>query len=117
MNDLQMFRGDDRILTVTVVDSGGLVDLTDAVLRFTTKRKVSDSDTNAVIVKTTTDGIDTGEDPTLGVATITIDAVDTVDEEPGRLHWDIQLTDADDKVRTVAKGTLTLVGDVSETAP
>ena len=117
MNDLAMFRGDDRVLTVTIIDTEGEVDLTEAVLRFTAKRKIGDSDANAVIVKTSTDGIDTGEDPTLGVATIALDAADTVDEDPGRLHCDIQLIDSDDKVRTIWLGTLTLVADVSETAP
>jgi hypothetical protein len=117
MSEFRMFRGDDRVLTVTIIEEGGPLDLTGVLLRFTAKRKLTDADSDAVISKATGDGISHGMDPTLGIATVTLDAEDTEGEAPGPLRWDVQLTDGDGLVRTIATGRLVLLADASVTVP
>lgn len=118
---LSMFRGDDRTITVTVVDANGAVDLTTATLRFTAKRALGDYDSDAIITKTTGSGISHGANPALGVATVTIGKADTEDEDVDDLDrdlwWDIQLTTAAGLVRTIATGRLQIISDVSVTTP
>lgn len=102
MSYLSMYRGDDRELVVTASE-----DLTGAEVAFTARRYKRDE--VPVISKTTAAGI-----TVVGtVATITIDAADTVDEAPGALFWDIQITDATGKIHTVATGRLGILEDIT----
>ena len=107
---LEMKRGDDRTLTVTASESMEGADLT-----FTAKRTPWDGD--AVITKTTADGITIGDDP-FTEATIEIDPSDTNDLEdtPIALHWDLQLEDAQGNIRTVADGRLAILTDITRPA-
>lgn len=107
MSDLSMYRGDDRTLTITASEP-----LTGSDIRFTAK--VSRADDEAVIEKTTGDGIEIGDPDT--TATVTIDAADTEDLGPVNLRWDIEITDALGKVRTVAVGRLLILADVTRQA-
>lgn len=107
MSYLSMYRGDDRELTITASE-----DLSDTTVEFTARRYLSD--TTAAFVKSTADGSITVSGTT---ATVTIDAADTVDEEPDRpLFWDVQVTDGDGKIHTVAAGRLALLEDVTRPA-
>lgn len=101
-----MYRGDDRTLTITASET-----LTGSEIRFTAKAHKRDTD--AVISKSTTDGITIGDPAT--TADITIDAADTEGLEPVALFWDIEVTDGTGKVRTVAVGRLAVMADI--TAP
>lgn len=108
MTELSMYRGDDRTLTITASESlAGVEDI-----RFTAK--VARADDEAVIAKSITDGIEIGDPDT--TATVTIDAADTEDLGPVNLRWDIEITDALGKVRTVAVGRLLILPDVTRQA-
>ncbi len=102
MSYLSMYRGDDRELVVTASE-----DLTGAEVAFTARRYKRDE--VPVISKTTAGGIAVNG----STATITIDAADTVDEEPGALFWDIEITDGTAKVHTVATGRLAILEDIT----
>lgn len=115
MTLLSMTRGDTGVFQVTLTDSAGdpLV-LTDRELTFTVKRRLSDSDDDALIQKTVGEGIVVSEDEP-GVATITIDPVDTSGIANGpSLYWDIQVQ-ADDDVRTPLSGRLIVIPDATRT--
>jgi len=102
---LEMFRGDDRTLTITASES-----LTGSDIRFTAKRVPGDG--TAVIEKSTDDGsITIGVDPDDTEAEV--DAADTEGAGTGVLRWDVEITDAEGKVRTVAIGTLRLRADIT----
>jgi hypothetical protein len=114
MTYLSMTRGDTQTFTLTLVDgSGDPLDLTDVALTFTAKRRYSDSDDDAVIRKTVDDGIVVDEDPTTGLATVTIDPPDTSSLTARSLVWDIQVDDGD--VRTPLSGRLAIQPDVTRT--
>lgn len=116
MTLLSITRGDRATfdLAITDLDTGDPVDLTAMTLRFTAKRRLTDLDVDAVISKTEGDGITVGADPTLGLATLVIDAADTEDiDAPRTLRWDVQVeTDAGD-VRTPLRGRLAILGDAT----
>lgn len=115
MTLLSMTRGDTGVFQVTLTDSAGdpLV-LTDRELTFTVKRRLLDSDDDALIQKTVGAGIVVADAET-GVATITIDPADTSEIANGpSLYWDIQVQ-ADDDVRTPLSGRLVLMPDVTRT--
>lgn len=101
-----MYRGDDRELTITASE-----DLSGSTVQFTARRHLSD--TTAVISKSTEDASIVVSGTT---ATVTIAAADTTDELPGALHWDVQVTDGEGKIHTVATGRLAIVEDVTRPA-
>ncbi len=109
MTYLTMYRGDDRDITITATES-----LQDADVVFTARRRKSD--TEAVIEKSTTDtNIVIGDDP-FTTAVVTLDAADTVDLTPAALFWDVEVTDVDGKVHTVATGRLAILEDITRPA-
>ena len=113
---LEMWRGDDREFTFTITEDGAPMNLTDAVLRFTAKRSLLDADDAAVIAKSTGSGIE-AEDPTTGVATLTLAAADTESlTGTAQLIWDLQVARGG-SVRTVLRGLLTIEADATRTAP
>jgi len=104
MTNLTMYRGDDRELTISATE-----DLTGSTIRFTARRM--DGTSEAVIEKASGDGIVLGDPATTAV--VSIDTADTSSLRPTVLHWDIEVTDATDKIHTVADGTLTIKGDIT----
>lgn len=120
MSDLptfEMFRGDDRTLSVDLSETGGgAIDLTGAAVRFTGKVNTQDADDDALIVKTVGDGI-TIADPPTGEIAIDIAASDT-SSFAGKvdLVCDVQIS-VGGKTRTVWLGRLTVLPDVSRTSP
>lgn len=117
MTDLTMYRGDDRDFTITATEDGSPLDLTGATVRFTAKRDAVDADDAAVIAKTSDTGIAIDEDPTTGVAVITIEAADTEDlRASATLVYDVQVTRGG-RTLTVLAGHLAVIADVSRTAP
>lgn len=118
MGSLSMYRGDTETFKVDIVavDTGLPLDLSGLDLRFTAKRKVTDADLDAVIVKTSGAGIELGI-PT-GEALITVDPADTDDlAKTTTLLWDVQVTDVLGVVKTAATGRLRILADVSRTTP
>ena len=118
MNRLSMMRGDTRHITVTLTDADGIaIDLdTLAEITFTAKLHYDDSaDTDTTIVKTLGAGIEPDGYPEAGTVVITIDPVDTEEFAYSyRLMWDIAVVgDAEDDVRTVARGWLWVYRDIT----
>jgi hypothetical protein len=108
VNFLSMYRGDDRIVTITSSEA-----LTGSVVTFTARARPGGP---VLITKTNVDdgGLTIGDPAT--TAAIAIDAADTVDLEPSVLRWDVQVVDDEDKTHTVASGFLVLRADISAPA-
>lgn len=97
--DLNIYEGEDKTWTVTILDSNSVaVDITGYTFLFTVKEKISDTDTNAIIKKKIT----THSDPTNGKTQITIDSADTVDKS-GKYLYDYQWVDTATKRKVVLK--------------
>jgi len=118
MSLLQITRGDQKAFTVMLTDGAGLpINLTGLALTFTAKRRPTDTDAQAIIVKSGVAGIDVATDPSTGVATLRIDAADTADLTDLRtLYWDIQVEDMLGDVRTPLSGRLALSPDITRTS-
>jgi hypothetical protein len=114
-----MYRGDTQVFDVVVTDDAGVpVSIASDDIRFTAKRKASDDDADAVIVKTSavSGGIVIGGGT--GACAITIDPSDTdALAKDTTLLWDLQVTDVTGAVKTAAAGRLHILVDISRTAP
>lgn len=108
------YLGDTITINVTVSRNGGPVDLTGASLWFTGKESVDDADIDAVFQKTEIDGI-TITDAVNGRARIVIAPADTsgLANEDITLECDLQVQEADGTVTTAARGSLTLIPQVT----
>lgn len=115
---MKMIRTDSRTLQATVTFEDAPYNLTGHKIWFTAKKQYSDADVLAVIRKGNTaplSGI-TVDIPT-GVITVEIDPSDT-SGLPGRettdLYWDLQIQTTAGKIRTIAKGLMTVECDVTQ---
>lgn len=103
-----------RRLTVSVTDEDGVpIDLSATDLTFMVKRHRYDDDADALIDKTTSDGIEvatpqTGD--TKGKAYIELDEVDT-DALDGRYYWELEAIDAVGRV-TLGSGKFYVNADL-----
>jgi hypothetical protein len=127
VTNLTAKRGDTNRYTTTITRSGAGVDLTNAALTFTVKRRKSDADVDALIQKSVASGaLDsslgmvkaTQSGATLGEVTTTIAAGDTDDltAESTVLYYDIQMIEGSGSsavVTTVDEGTFTVSADVT----
>lgn len=106
-------RGDTIRILVPVTRNNAPVDLTGATLYFTAKRRKTDLDAEAVIQKSTLDGI-TITDELNGQAVIIIQPANTsfLEDEP-RLYCDVEVIEANGTRTTVARGRLTIQYDIS----
>lgn len=113
---LEITRGDDETLTVLVTDpdnNNEPVDLTGAALTFMVKRRPVDIDDDALLVKTTADGITLSDQMTdTGEATIEIDAADTDALAAGLFYWELQSVDVAAQVKTLARGRFAILADL-----
>lgn len=116
MSSLYVTSGDayanERRLVVTVAETEES-DLTGVTLTFMVKDRRSDDDADALIVKTTEDGIEiaspqTGD--TAGVAYIEIAEADTA-ELAGRYYWELEATDSIGAL-TLARGSMYIGADL-----
>jgi hypothetical protein len=115
MSLLSMTRGDSRAFAIELTDGDGLpLDLTGLALVFSAKRRISDSDDRALITKTEVDGIVVDDDPTTGLAILTIAAPDTEGLSDRVLYWDLQVDDGAGDVKTPLSGLLSLDADVTQ---
>jgi hypothetical protein len=112
-----MTRSTDTILTITVIDGADQpLDLTGKTLRFTAKRHMSDDQADAVIAKSSGNGIthlaQSGD--TLGEAEVAIVPGDTatLPAYTVALFYDVELADGDERYQTES-GTLSIMPDVT----
>lgn len=106
MNDLSLIRGDSSELSLTLTDNAGdPYDLTDATVIMT----VDD-----LFEKSIGSGI-TVDDPTSGVAAITVDPADTEDAPDARCayRYDVQVTLSDGSIKTPVRGLFVVIPDVT----
>ena len=119
MSHLAVTRGDSATFTLTLTDedTGAPVNLTGMTMTFTAKRRPTDSDAQALIAKSTADGIVIDVAPETGLATLTLDPADTEDLSPAQigrsLYWDLQIDDMAGDVRTPLSGLLAISADMT----
>ena len=98
-DDLDIYEGEDKTWTVTITDSTGTaVDITGYTFLFTVKRKLNDSDGNALMQKEFT----SHSDPTNGITEIIINSADTGGLN-GNFFYDYQWKDTSALRRPVLK--------------
>lgn len=98
-------------IPVTRTDSNGdAIDITGFTYFFTVKNKKSDSDSNALILKTIT----SHEDPTSGVTQITILNADTKDKKPGSYFYDYIECNTLNQRNTIFSGNFTIIQAIGD---
>ena len=109
MFKLNEMRGDTIKLQITVTRGGEALNLTGATFKFTARKWKSGS---ALIEKDNT--AFAVASPASGVAILTIDPADTESiTEDVKLYCDVEMTESDGVVTTVAEGTIDLKYDIS----
>lgn len=121
MSDLIAVRGDNEAYDLQVATGAGVaIDLTGASLWFTVKKNSTHKDLQALIQKTTDDGIDlayqgvatpSGADTT-GQATIYLVPADTIKIVPGTYYYDVQMM-ISGIVTTLVSGDIEITADVT----
>lgn len=116
-------RGDDKVYTITVLGADGLAaDLTGCTVRWTAKRKRSDSQSAAVIAKSTAVGegialASPQSGATKGKAYLTFVPADTASltilASTLVLCYDVQVTTGAGLVNTTMQGDFTVTADVT----
>lgn len=107
--NLCIIRGDDKNYRLQfTVDGTTPLNLTGYTIIFTVKTNLSDSDDNAKIQIIVT----THTDPTNGISNILVPHTDTK-LDLGSYYYDIQLIDPLGKIRTVIRGTVEFVYEVT----
>lgn len=120
MTDYSMYRGDSLILDLEIKQGDVPVDLTDATIWMTAKKKLSDPDGSAVFQIETPADILIDANPLLGKARVVVPAASTTalkySQDCGtiRLHYDIQVKTVTGIIQTVAVGILSVLEDVTE---
>lgn len=108
MNDLQIYRGDDKTWQVQFKDALEVaIDITGWTVYFTVKEKDSDTDANATITKTITSHVD----PTAGKTDIILVPTDTSSLK-GNFYYDIRIKKDTGEIITVLVGTLEVLKNV-----
>lgn len=107
---ISMYRGDSYPITFTLKDSSGApIDLTGCSLVMTVDERETPTDATTKLFEVA--GV-LADDPMTGVVRFTPTALNTA--TVGAYFYDVQLTDADGNVRTVAKNTFTVVQDITK---
>ena len=99
-----MWQGEDKTITVNLVDGDGVAYGSTSGLTFTWSVATSESATAATFTKTTGSGITNGT----SLITITIDEADTDDLAAGSYYHECKVVDGSGKADVVFTGGLTL---------
>lgn len=95
MADITMPRGDSRQFQMNILQSDGVtpVDLANSVLRFAVKERYGQSNSLSKVFKTSYDDSEINiTDAAAGECVIQLRIDDTLDVEPGRYVWELELT-------------------------
>ena len=114
-SNLEMYRGDTMSFKMFIKINECPVDVTNGTFWFTVKDDITTTDAEALIVKTTGDGI-TFLNPTLGQILVTLNPGDTntLDlPETATFCWDLQYQDVNGVVQTLLLGRLKIIQDVT----
>lgn len=107
-NEIEMYRGDTKTITVTVTANGSAYNLTGAALVMTVRKY----DDGPVVFSNTM----TIKDAAGGIAELTIPSATSAAFPVGSFVYDIELTTSDGKVYTIVKSTFTVTADVTKPA-
>lgn len=110
--DFTIIQGDDLTFTLTFKDEDGVViDITGFTVFFTAKKDFDEvvDDADAPLSATVT----SHTDPTNGITEINIPNTDTVDLEPRKYYYDIQIKDLANKISSAQYGVLEVLRDVT----
>ena len=108
-HNLNLYRGDDRDITLSVSDSKGAIDLSS----YQARCQVRDSTRNngkVLLTLSSDDGSITVADNQL---VLHVTHVDTATATWRQATYDVQLTDPQGKVKTIVRGQITLEHDVT----
>ena len=109
MKKIEVKRGDSATFDITFTDDDDVaIDLTNGTVFFTVKRKVTDTDAEAVISEESS----VFEAPLTGVAIISLAPADTAELE-GVYSYDVQLKDNDGNISSSDKGKFVILKDVT----
>lgn len=108
MTNLKAFRGDDGLITLKFLRGEADQDITGWTVFFTMKKNIEDADDDADLKKDVT----VHTSPTTGETAITWTDVEA-DDFLGVYYFDIQYKDDTGEIKTVMKGTLTFIEDVT----
>ena len=109
---LEIVRGDTEVFELAFTDEDDvIIDITGWTVYMTVKVSLFEADdTDAVISKTVT----SHTSPTLGQTEITFTSTETDNLTPGTLYYyDIQIKTDDDMIKTIMKGQLNVLYDVT----
>jgi len=109
MNQISVFRGDDKTFNFTFKDGdGAAIDITDWTIYFTAKENVNDTDDEAKIKKDVT--VHTA--PEGGISNFSLSHIDT-DLDPKEYYYDFQIKKDDGIIRTLIKGGFLIHTDIT----
>lgn len=109
VNDLNIYRGDDKSWTLTFKDSSGTaINITGYTVFFTVKKNKSDVEDDALITKDITSHSDAGNGQTTLSITNTESAIAV-----GEYWYDIQTKDGSGNINTVVVGNFNVLQDVT----
>jgi len=112
LKTLRMYRGDSYPISITISDSetGLAIDITGYSFKLTVN-----SDQNPTSItnqKFTVVGI-LDSDPTTGKVSFTPTSLNT-DISPATYYYDIEMTDASNNIKTIAKSTFIILQDITK---
>ena len=109
-NTINIYIGDDKEYAVAFTDGDGVaIDITGWTVILTIKDNEDDGDADALVqVKQTSH-----TNPTAGQTTITIPRSTTIDLTAGSYYYDIQITNATGKVKTITKGSANILKHIT----
>ena len=108
-NEINIYRGDDKTITLTITDEeGDAINVSNYVIFFTVKETDADGDNDAImkIDQTIVDG-------STGIVTIDITNTHTADLLEKTYVYDIQWKDTNNDIKTLVKGDFIVSYDVT----
>lgn len=111
--NITMPRGDDRTIEVTVTDSAGSsVNLAGASIKFTVKKKATDSVNKFQLTSGDIAEIEL-TNPANGIFQVKLVPANTSGLDPGEYQFDIEVTTSEGKVFTVIIAKLIIQADIT----
>jgi len=108
---LEFNEGDDFTYKLTLTDSDGVpIDITGYTFYMTVKKKISNSDADALFKIT----VSATQSPALGIINIPIDRTDTLNKTAGIYPYDIKYKDGSSEIKTLIYGDFKLIQGVTD---
>lgn len=110
---LKVNRGTTHKLDLEYNEDGAAASLSGCTIFFTVKTTeydTDDTDAAALIKKTKTTFLETGDNPTAGVAVIVINPTDTQDITPGNYWYDLKVKKSTGEIYKIVEGRFKLDG-------